>query len=658
MTLFARLVFASAIGTSSAAAAGERQPHLFDQMALSPDGSTVASIEHDNPAQDGAEPVRSVVIRSTDDGKSVTVALPCGAQPDCKPSDLAFSSDSRELVFVLHLKGAAQSVLEEVGRDGSGLQRLLAFDGTLGSPRFATDGSLAVLGTPGAHKESGAVKAGAPLSGEVGTTTDEQRLGIVRDGSISFVSSPKLYVYDYAWLPDGSGFVGTASPGNGDDNWWIAKLWRFARQGPARIIYTPPPRMQIASPVVSPDGRRVAFIGGLMSDDGSTGGDAFVLPLENGRRDGGQGEALPVDMTRDMKASVTGLDWNCGTPVLMATALHGADSQLLSLDAPSSHPRVIWSGPQTLSASGWSLAAACHGEDVLAIKEDFRDPPEIARFSAGQWRNLTSVNSGLHAPVIARSLTWTSDRFSVQGWLLQPEARANDDNQKMITIVHGGPGAASVPEYLTQRHNLWLLEAGYDLFLPNPRGSFGQGEAFTLANVRDFGHGDLRDILRGVDKALASAPISPDLLGLMGYSYGGYMTMWAVTQTTRFKAAVAGAGVSEWLSYYGENGIDRWMIPFFGASVYDDPEIYARSSPINFVKQVRTPTFIYVGDRDLECPMPQSQEFWHALRELGVPTTLVVYPGQGHELGNAADRADSKRRILDWFGRWLRVAER
>ncbi len=642
------------IGPASAQGA-DRRPHLFDEMTLSPDGSAIASIEHDDPAIDGAEPLRTLVIHSVADGRSIAVNLPCDAQPDCRPSDAAFSGDGKRVVFVLDRNGAAQSTLYEVEQDGTGLHQVLAFTGNLGKPRFAADGSLAVLATPGAHKESGAVKAGAPLAGEVGETSDEQRLGVVEDGAISFASPPGLYVYDYDWLPDGSGFVGTASPGNGDNNWWIAKLWRFARQGSAQILYTPPLKQQIASPLVSPDGKHVGFIGGLMSDFGSTGGDAFIMPLASGAA---ASATAPVDVTRDLKASVTGLDWHCGNSVLTASALHGAETELLSLDAPSSHPRVIWSGPQTLSTGGWSFGAACHGADFFAIRQDFRDPPEIARLSSGQWHDVTASNAGLHAPVIARSLTWKSDAFSVQGWLLQPEAHANDDDQKMITIVHGGPGAASVPEFLTQRRDLWLLDAGYDIFLPNPRGSFGQGEAFTLANVRDFGHGDLRDILRGVDKALTTAPISPDLLGLMGYSYGGYMTMWAVTQTNRFRAAVAGAGVSDWLSYYGENGIDRWMIPFFGASVYDDPAAYARSSPINYIKQVHTPTFVYVGDRDLECPLPQSQEFWHALHELGVPTKFVVYPGQGHELHSAADRADAKQRTLAWFGRWLEAPSR
>ena len=155
-----------------------------------------------------------------------------------------------------------------------------------------------------------------------------------------------------------------------------------------------------------------------------------------------------------------------------------------------------------------------------------------------------------------------------------------------------------------------------------------------MANVRDFGHGDLSDILAGIDEAGAVAPIDEARLGIMGWSYGGYMTMWAVTQTDRFKAAVAGAGLSDWLSYYGENGIDEWMIPYFGASVYDDPEVYARSSPINFIKHVHTPTLTVVGENDIECPAPQTMEFWHALHDLGVPTQSVIYPGEGHGMRN------------------------
>jgi dipeptidyl aminopeptidase/acylaminoacyl peptidase len=172
--------------------------------------------------------------------------------------------------------------------------------------------------------------------------------------------------------------------------------------------------------------------------------------------------------------------------------------------------------------------------------------------------------------------------------------------------------------------------------------------------VRDFGHGDLRDILTGIDAAAKVAPIDTERLGLTGGSYGGFMTMWAVTQTTRFKAAVAAAGISNWLSYYGENGIDAWMIPYFGASAYDDPAVYARSSAINYMHDVKTPTFAWAGERDIECPAAQTQEFWHAMKAMDVPTSIMIYPNEGHGLRDPQHLADVQARTLAWFDKYLK----
>jgi dipeptidyl aminopeptidase/acylaminoacyl peptidase len=199
-----------------------------------------------------------------------------------------------------------------------------------------------------------------------------------------------------------------------------------------------------------------------------------------------------------------------------------------------------------------------------------------------------------------------------------------------------------------------LAAGGYFVFLPNPRGSFGAGEAFAEANVRDFGYGDFRDILAGVDAVVGKLPVDNARVGIIGWSYGGYMAMWAVTQTERFHAAVAGAGLSNFQSYYGENGIDQWLIPFFGASVYDDPAVYRRSSPITFIKNAKTPTLVLVGERDAECPAPQSREFWHALKALGVETELVIYPNEGHAVLDPEHQRDIVRRSLDWFDKYMR----
>jgi dipeptidyl aminopeptidase/acylaminoacyl peptidase len=131
------------------------------------------------------------------------------------------------------------------------------------------------------------------------------------------------------------------------------------------------------------------------------------------------------------------------------------------------------------------------------------------------------------------------------------------------------------------------------------------------------------------------------------------MSMWANTQTNRFKAIVAGAGLSDWISYYGTNGIDEWMIPFFGKSMYDDPAPYWDRSAIRTIKQARTPTFIYVGERDIEVPPTQSVEYWHALRAMNVPTSLVIYPDEGHHVRDPEHVLDIRRRTVAWFDHYL-----
>jgi dipeptidyl aminopeptidase/acylaminoacyl peptidase len=296
------------------------------------------------------------------------------------------------------------------------------------------------------------------------------------------------------------------------------------------------------------------------------------------------------------------------------------------------------------------------GKLVAAIRSDWQHPPEIWAGPIGAWKSITSFNAS-HRPAwgMPRSVTWTSDGFSVQGWLIYPREFDAARRYPMIVAPHGGPAGVATPRWPQAMFDPVIFSAlGYFVFLPNARGSYGQGEGFTRANVKDFGGGDLRDILAGVDAVLKLVPVDADRLGIAGWSYGGYMTMWAITQTPRFKAAVAGAGIANWQSYYGQNAIDQWMIPYFGASVYDDPAVYAKSAPITFVKRVKAPTLIVVGERDAECPAPQSYELWHALRTLGVPSDLVVYPGEGHRFRDPAHRRDVIERAAAWFDKYLR----
>jgi dipeptidyl aminopeptidase/acylaminoacyl peptidase len=620
----------------------------FDDVAISPAGDRIAAVETDETL--GPTTVRArgpVVVRQPRTGEAVASYDPCGA---CRYSGLAWSPNGEALAFIAFDPDKGEASLD-ILRDGQ-VRVLATVDGVAQTPRFSPDGQLiAVMATPGAHKQTGAVEAGAEQVGDIGalSVADEKRIGVVpvTGGEIRYVSPADTFVYEYDWRPDGRGFVATAAKGNGDDNWWIAKLIAVDLDGgPVRVIAAP--AMQMNAPRVSPDGRTVVFIGGLMSDFGSVGGDLYAVPIEGG---------APSDMTPGIKASFTSLaGWRGGR--LMGTLLRGDRTEIVDIDPHIGAVDTLWSAPVTARAADAQASFSADGRLAATEAQDFTHAPEIwAGAPASGFTQLTRVNVALPPQATVRSVTWKNEGFDVQGWLLAP-LNVTPGKHPMVVDVHGGPSSAVTPRYVTPYDEanfpvVTWLRTGYFVFYANPRGSYGQGEAFAKANVRDFGGGDLRDILAGIDKVEAIAPVDDARLGVFGHSYGGYMTMWTVTHSHRFAAAIAGAGIANWISYYGENGIDKWMIPFFGASAYDDPAIYEKLSPLFSIKNARTPTLVYVGERDVECPAPQSFEFWHALESAGVPTSLIVYKGQGHAIHDPTDLSDLRQRELAWFGKYL-----
>jgi dipeptidyl aminopeptidase/acylaminoacyl peptidase len=544
----------------------------------------------------------------------------------------------------------------------------------------------------------------------------------------TFATPANLHVFEFDWSPDSKALAYIAADPPGEDNWWVAKLYTqpiavapsttnpgapgpsllgtgdsaappstttavapgpgsprtglrpgggglasetWDRTKPAAILSPsevsgPLHGLQIAVPRWSPDGQSIAFIGGLMSDQGVTGGDVWVVSSHGGQ---------PRDLTPGRPASAQWITWD-DSESLYVSELSGGDERLIRLQmaapagAATAFSEPVFTIPGDMGSNPYdpTLSASFDRSLFVFQASSFSTPPEIfaarakpdpSARSADSSRlfQLSHFNDGVKPPWgDSVSLSWTNGAFHMQGWLLLPKDFDPAKKYPLLVEVHGGPASS-----VTSR---WNGGAGgfsatafsaldYFVLMPNPRGSFGQGEAFTQANRRDFGYGDLQDILAGVDTVLARYPVDPNRIGIFGWSYGGFMTMFAVTQTHRFRAAVAGAGISDWLSYYGENSIDRWMIPYFGASVYDDPAVYAKSSAIAFVKQVETPTLIVVGDRDGECPSPQSFEFWHALRDLHIPTQLVVYPNEGHGFTDPTDRRDVVQRAVDWFARYL-----
>ncbi len=647
----ALLAASSAVGISAQPVASDVRVRNFNSVAISPDGTRLVSLETPDAGPDSPkEPQPTIVIRTLATGQRF--AIDCPPKIDCILSNPVWSPDGARLAYLEHTLKSNESRVWTVAADGSDAKPWLrGYKGQLERPLWSSDGkSLALLATANAHKNIGATQPGVALVGDIADVraADEQRIAVLdAGGTLRYASPADLFVYEYDWLPSGRGFVATGAHGNGDNNWWVAKLYAIDAAGTATAIFSPPE--QINAPKVSPDGKTVAFIAGLMSDFGSVGGDILTVPVSGG---------TASDVTPGMAASADSISWGGRNDRITFTALAGDLATIQTVDVATKHLVTLWSAPETIGGyyandSLLRVSFARDGSTSAIIRQSFVRPPEIYVGPLGRWHAVTHDNDAIPAPFKAQSVTWTNEGFGVQGWLVGPQDVAAGKLYPMVVDIHGGPSAAATPRFLPRGETRDMLERGYFVFFPNPRGSFGQGERFTAANVRDFGYGDLRDILTGIDAAEKVAPIDEKRLAVGGFSYGGYMTMWAVTQTHRFKAAFAGAGVANWQSYYGQNGIDQWMIPFFGASVYDDPAIYARSSPITFIKNVKTPTFVFVGERDVECPMAQSLEFWHALDALGVPVSFVVYAGEGHGIRKPSDRKDYERRIIAWLDRYL-----
>ncbi len=621
----------------------------FHETAISPDGRRVAWVE-DVSVGDGTT---AIYMRPVT-GNPAAPAFQITASNDGrghKEEGIAWSPDNHRIAFLSDNGSPSQQQVYvfDVDRD-SPPQRVTGVKGQLAQPHWSPDGTqLAVLFVAGSTQGTGALVAYKPDAGVVGDAVEEQRIAIVEVATktVREVSPANMYVYDYDWAPDGKAFAAEAVEGSGTNNYWIAQLYVVrADTGATTSVWKPP--LQIAGPRWSPDGRSIAVIHGIMSDEGSTGGDIYVVPVRHGPgATTAAGE--PRNITPNLEGSARALAWRTDGRVLFHEYVDGR-SALVTVGPSGGARTTVWSAAQQHLTSA---SIATNTEAAAAVVQSFQQAPEVYAGPIAGWTPQTQINAAIK-PLWgeAKSLHWPSDKYQVQGWLLYPAQFDPSKKYPRVVSVHGGPSSANCPSW-PLRWNAVLPSSGYFVLLPNPRGSYGNGEAFTQANVNDFGYGDMRDIEAGVDAAVKAAPIDPGRTGIIGWSYGGYMTMWAVTQTTRFKAAVAGAGIANWQSYYGQNKIDTWMLPFFGASVYDKPEAYSRSSPITFIKKVKTPTLVLHGDRDSEVPTPQGYEFWHALKALHVPTELVIYPEEGHAIMKPAHQRDIEERLLAWFDRYL-----
>ena len=415
-----------------------------------------------------------------------------------------------------------------------------------------------------------------------------------------------------------------------------------------------------AGPVWSPDGSKIAF-GSAMSKPYSFLNNSIGVIAASG------GAIQYLTTAFDENASIA--DWNRAG--LFFTAAERTASFLFSVDpatkairkyapfdAARGRPSEHWIGSSfTFTRDGqWAAFAAA---DASTLSEIYV-APLAPSLKPRKLTDMTAQTAGWTKSAI-EVVSWKSqDGAAIEGVLHKPAGFQRGRKYPLLVVIHGGPTAVSRPTAFSSTGiypiDIWTAK-GALVLEPNYRGSAGYGEAFRSLNVRNLGVGDAWDVLSGIDHLIKEGIADADRVGAMGWSQGGYISAYLTTHdSARFKAVSVGAGISNWMTYYVNTDITQFTRQYLKATPWDDPEIYAKTSPMTYIKQAKAPTLIQHGAADLRVPTPNAYELYRGLQDVGVPSKLIIYKGfEG--IGHGPSKPKSSRALmqhnLEWFDKYI-----
>ncbi|MBI5301308.1 MAG: S9 family peptidase [Chloroflexi bacterium] len=467
------------------------------------------------------------------------------------------------------------------------------------------------------------------------------------------------------WSPDSKTLVFAANRTARADETNVTDLWAVPAQGGA-IRRLTRGRGPASAPAFSPDGKWLAFVGHANEFSRVTQPGIYLLPARGGvvrkltiNFDRGYGSTIVTDL-RAGEESVLAPQWSGDSSTVYFLATDGGTSNVYTATMRDLQVKQVTQGEHQVFDFSYSRAAnrfalaitdALNPNDVFVARANNPRPTRVTRVNA-DW--LASVQLAMPE----RFTVPRDDGWDVEAWLMKPIGWRAGKKYPVVLEIHGGPHSAYGAAFF---HEFQLLCArGFAVVFTNPRGSAGYGQDFVKATYHDWGGGDYRDLMAAMDHALEKCPwLDSKQCGVAGGSYGGYMTDWIITHTHRFRAAVAMRALNNFYSFYGTSDIGHFFATDWevGDEPWNNPEEYLAHSPIAHVAQCQTPLLILHGEKDMRCPTEQAEQFYIALKKLGVPTEFVRFPDASHNLsrnGKPKLRKERLERIVAWFARYLR----